>query len=159
MQDTKKMLKRLCDFEKLTSALFAAGQKQDSHPDSEAIIFEKEKQLKRHINYLVSCLKGFEDAHSILSEFVDRVDDFDSAYFKRFCSRDLACLGELKRVTDEFTGAFDYSAALDKNRIVPTGRGVDEEYDAVKDKIDELDADDKAYLKEQKGLFGSNDVR
>ena len=87
------------------------------------------------------------------------MDDFDSAYFERFCSRDLACLGELKRVTDEFRGAFDYSAALDKNRIVPTGRGVDEEYDAVKDRIEELDADDKAYLKEQKSLFGSNDIR
>ena len=75
------------------------------------------------------------------------------------CHSDLSCLGELKRVTDEFRGAFDYSDALDKNRIVPKGRGVDDEYDAVKDKIAELDADDRAYLKEQKSLFGSNDVR
>ena len=75
------------------------------------------------------------------------------------CHSDLSCLGELRRVTDEFRGAFDYPDALDKNRIVPKGRGVDDEYDAVKDKIAELDADDGAYLKEQKSLFGSNDVR
>ena len=30
VKETKKTLKRLCDFEKLTSALFAAGQKQES---------------------------------------------------------------------------------------------------------------------------------
>ena len=159
VKETKKTLKRLCDFEKLTSALFAAGQKQDSHPDSEAIIFEKEKQLKRHINYLVACLKGFEDAHSALGEFADRAEDFESPHFKKFCSSDLSCLEELRRVTEEFRGAFDYSDALDKNRIVPKGRGVDADYDVVKDRIGELDADDKKYLKEQKTLFGSNDVK
>ena len=62
-------------------------------------------------------------------------------------------------MTDEFRGAFDYSDALDKNRIVPKGRGVDDEYDAVKDRIAELDDDDREYLREQRSLFGSNDVR
>ncbi len=157
--DAKKAMKKFCDFEKYVSAIFAAGQKKESHPNSEAIFYENNAQLKRNINYLISSLTGFESACRLLQRFRDNRGEFASAYMRRLCESDLAFVDELEEVCRAFRDAFDFQDALEKSRIIPSDRGVDADYDAVKDKMDALEKKANGHLKEQRDHFGTSDIK
>jgi DNA mismatch repair protein MSH6 len=156
--DAKKAMKKMCDFEKCVSAIFAAGQKKENHPNSEAIFYETEAQIKRNINHLVSCLKGFESALKLLNKFKENAEEFKSGYLKRLCERDFKCLGELQDICESFRNAFDYADALEKNRIVPVSTGVDEDYDEVVEKLEKMEKRARKHLKEQCEHFGTKEV-
>jgi DNA mismatch repair protein MSH6 len=132
--------------------IHAFGNKDLSknHPNSQAILYEMSTYSKKKISDFVATFNGFEA--------IQRLPKLFSGCSSRF----LKSLTHLKpdgnsldmtEKIEYFKGAFNMSQALKTGFIIPES-GVDEDCDRIMEIIEEINAEMKAYSKEQEKFFG-----
>lgn len=132
---------RLYDLERLLSRIHALGLiKLDSHPDSEAVLYENEKYNKNKIRMLVNVLQGLKQVVTGLREVCDYLEASSSEKFLSLKQLlDSSVLETVKTAVVEFEGLFDLNLAKQEGTIKPLP-GVMAEYDDTKESVKELKA-------------------
>ena len=153
--DLKKSLKKMCDFEKLLAWIFSFCVVSDEHPENEAILYEGERQAKKGIGYLLSCLDGFEAASEILNDLREQLegDSKLNGLLGRLLPK--TDLEDLEKTCRLFKKAFNYKEAKENGKIIPSP-GMDPAFDQAQDAMKKVDKEAELYRREQKEFFGTN---
>ncbi len=152
LQEVRLLLATLPDLERHLAQIHAFGNKDLSknHPNSRAILYEMPTYSKKKISDFAATLNGFEAIQRLPKLF----SECSSRFLKSLTH--LKPDGNFLDMTEKieyFKGAFNMSEALKTGFIIPES-GVDEDYDRVMEKIEEINGELQAYLKEQEKFFG-----
>lgn len=152
VRSARSKMSALPDLERLLSKIHAQGNyaKMHNHPDGRAIMFEGPTYSKRKIADFITVLEGFEQVLNIVQLFRDLNSDLIKACTLIEPEGDFPDLSE---TLEYFKTAFDPEEAKKVGSIVPK-KGVDEEYDQVLEKLDEIEKDSNKYLEQQRKHFG-----
>ncbi|CAI9720918.1 mismatch repair Msh6 [Octopus vulgaris] len=157
--ETRELLKKLPDLERILSRIHALGlsNRSNEHPDNRAILYESVTYSKRKIEDFISALEGFKVAQKIIKPFQDKVDGFKSILLRKTVtvksSSSSGCFPDMAEKLKYFDNGFDHNKAKKDGVIVPN-KGVDSDYDgAVKDIKETTNALDR-YLDQQRQLMG-----
>ncbi|XP_037070019.1 DNA mismatch repair protein Msh6-like isoform X2 [Pollicipes pollicipes] len=159
MDDVTARLKQLPDLERLVRRIHVQGNSRlragGSHPDSRAIMFEQTKYSRSRVMDLLSALAGFKQAAQLLQSLAGTASDFGS-YLLRCCltlEKDGGKFPEYDEVLEYFETSFDQAEARKEGRILPSD-GVDEQFDAARDALEQVERELDEYLHEQCRHFG-----
>ncbi|KAF0310403.1 DNA mismatch repair protein Msh6 [Amphibalanus amphitrite] len=159
MDDVTAALKKLPDLERLVRRIHVQGNGRlragGSHPDSRAIMFEEGKYSRRKILDLLAAIGGFQRALTMVRTMADTASSF-SSYLLRCCltlDADGGKFPDFAEVLEYFESSFDQEEARREGRILPAD-GVDEQFDAAKDALEQIEQELAEYLREQSRHFG-----
>jgi DNA mismatch repair protein MSH6 len=159
-------LSSLPDLERLLSRVHSLGSKhrEDTHPESRAVMYETPKYDKNKIMAFASVLNGFKQALKIVAMFKESMPSIKSPLLRRILTVDdgsnskHAVFPDVADALEHFDKVFDAKQAKQTGTIEPR-RGNDAEYDdamdAQKDIIKRLDA----YLREQKRAMNCSSIK
>ncbi|XP_050523673.1 DNA mismatch repair protein Msh6 [Daktulosphaira vitifoliae] len=166
VREIRSELSTLPDLERLFSRIYSQSCNgvESDHAETRAIYFEEKIYSKRKIIDFISILKGFRTSMKIMkilqSENIES-NDSECNLLTKICNHPSSVhpgiYPNLTELLDNFENSFDHNEAMKHGRIFPEP-GMDEQYDAVLEKIHNLEADLKCYLKEQCKHFGCNVV-
>ena len=158
MSEARALLKKTGDIERLLSRVHSmggvGGQEnvgQDGvaayHPDERAVLYEADKHTKRKVGDFSKLLNGLRAAAEI-PELFDNVDIHSPMLGKIVRTTDVGgCFpSDMKEKLDWFFDNFDLQQAA-KGDFEPS-RGMDEEYDAACDAIEDVKRELHAYKEE-----------
>ncbi|KAK9877845.1 hypothetical protein WA026_020077 [Henosepilachna vigintioctopunctata] len=152
LEPTKAILKKLPDLERQIAKIHIFGNQHfsENHPDGRAIFYELKTYTKRKIHDLLKTLKGFEVAQALTDIF----KNCNSKLLRKITQDgDKGMYLNLSDSLQFFRDAFDQETALKEGIIIPK-TGVDEDYDVVVKKIENILEETRMYLKEQEKFFG-----
>ncbi|XP_044755642.1 probable DNA mismatch repair protein Msh6 [Coccinella septempunctata] len=152
LKPAQEILKKLPDLERQIAKIHIYGNKYcaENHPDGRAIFYESKTYTKRKIHDLLNTLRGFESAQGLTDIF----KGCESRLLKKITQTGASGMYlDLSESLQFFREAFDQEMASKDGVIIPKA-GVDEDYDAVMDKIANIQKSLDKYLKEQEKYFG-----
>ncbi|XP_065349562.1 DNA mismatch repair protein Msh6 [Cloeon dipterum] len=151
-EKARKILKELPDLERSLTKISIYGNALTAanHPESRAIFYEDFS--KKKIGNFLLLLKGFEKALKALDFFQGTNEELPQLLRKLTRTADFDEEGrfpEYKDVLNFFKEAFDAEEALKTGKIAPR-KGVDPEFEACCQKLQDLDDELKDHLREVK---------
>ncbi|XP_017112610.1 probable DNA mismatch repair protein Msh6 [Drosophila elegans] len=154
LQEMRALLAPMPDFERNLAQIHLFGNKQIKlmdHPDSRAILFEEKIYNKQKLLGFMAVLKGF----NALTKLPLMLHQCESVLLKRITQlpESGGSFPDLSKVLKYFDTAFDHDAAA-KTGVIAPQPGMDAEYDAAMDSINEIEKRLKTYLVEQERHFG-----
>uniref|UniRef100_A0A1A9WE19 DNA mismatch repair protein n=1 Tax=Glossina brevipalpis TaxID=37001 RepID=A0A1A9WE19_9MUSC len=153
LQDVRALMAPLPDFERHLAQIHHFGSKiiQETHPDGRAILFEEKLYNKKKMQSFVAILKGFETLLKIPTLYAE----CNSPLLRRLSqyTEEGGIFPNMKDKLGFFKQAFDHKKATETGVIAPEA-GIDEEYDAIENKITKINKDLEKYLIEQEKYFG-----
>lgn len=153
--DVVKIMRTLPDLERLLNKIHTQGlcHKSD-HPDSRAVFFEAETYSKRKICDFLSILDGFKTATEIIQHFQNYHSNFKSSILQECVTLESegGIFPQLKDRLLYFDNSFDHEMAKRDGKIIPSA-GIDKEYDAAMEEIEETKKEFESYLRIQRNIF------
>ncbi|XP_005181193.2 probable DNA mismatch repair protein Msh6 [Musca domestica] len=153
LQGIRAVMAPLPDFERYLAQFHHFGSKlvQEKHPDGRAILFEAKQYNKKNIQNFITILRGFETLLKIPSMF----EGVSCSLLKHLSQNENngGAFPNLSKQLTFFKEAFDHAKASESGVIAPE-RGVDEDYDRVESKIQEIKDELEEYRIEQEKFFG-----
>ncbi|KAL7752170.1 DNA mismatch repair protein msh6 [Sorochytrium milnesiophthora] len=122
-------------------------------PDIERIVSRIHMGTCR-IKEMVQVLKGLQRGSELIAALRQRSDNIQSTRLQHLIGN----FPHLDELLSFFARAFDHGQALEQGNIIPRA-GVDEEYDSVLQKIDEMQAGYDAHLKQVQQHLGTRQVK
>ncbi|XP_033861442.3 DNA mismatch repair protein Msh6-like isoform X1 [Acipenser ruthenus] len=163
LSETRELLKKLPDLERLLSKIHSLGStlKSQDHPDSRAILYEEVTYSKRKIADFLSALEGFKIMLEVTSIIQPAVENFRSKLLKQIVSlRDESNEGlfpDLSAELKRWETAFDHQKARSTGVITPKA-GFDPEFDQALSEIEGTQRSLQEYLEKQRKRLGSKSI-
>ncbi|XP_058798810.1 probable DNA mismatch repair protein Msh6 isoform X2 [Phymastichus coffea] len=152
VREVRSKLKKLPDLERMLSKIHAQGNEMKTkyHPDGRAVIFDKEKFIKRTVTDFTTTLDAFREVLDIIDNF----SEFQSALISD-CTKvePQGNFPDLKETLAHFRNAFNYEETKKIGLIIPK-RGVDRNYDMIELELAQIRRELYEYLGAQKKVFG-----
>lgn len=150
-QDTRALLTRLPDLERLLAKMHSLGnlKRSKDHPDARAIFFERSKYSKKQVLDFIAVLNGFETVLKLEEMFGEST----SMLLRNVTSK--SPTGKFPDYVDTlkfFKESFDHKEAASAGHIIP-GEGVDTDYDESLRDIQLIQQELQEYLKDQEKYF------
>ena len=134
----RRTLSKVPDLERLLSRIHALGlQKQSSHPDSRAVLYENDKYNKWKIGSLHAMLGGMKDAIEVLQLLGNFLSNNPGKFDALGSLVNQSVLDEVEKALEHFESTVDLSQAKSSGIVKPK-KGLVEDYDAALFKISEL---------------------
>ncbi|KAJ9582060.1 hypothetical protein L9F63_003643, partial [Diploptera punctata] len=159
VSDVRGILSQVPDLERMLSRIHTQGNalRSKNHPDSRAVFFEDHTYSKRKILDFLQTLNGFKSAEKVALMFQEKYETLSSKLLLQCsCNKDQDEAGKFPNLGEAlqfFDTAFDHEEAKETGRINPS-KGVDPEYDAVKEELRTIKKELDDYLNSQKSYFG-----
>ncbi|CAO1420365.1 unnamed protein product [Diamesa tonsa] len=151
LQNCRHLFSTLPDLERHLAQVHSFGNKElmKDHPNARAILYESHFYGKKKISDFADTINGLESLMKI-------PDMFSSCSSKMLVfltqTEKPGSFIDMTKQLQFFKSSFNFEDALKTGYIIPEA-GVDEDYDGILKKIEQLQKETKSYLKEQEVYF------
>lgn len=152
LKEVRQVLGTLPDLERQLAQIHSFGnlERLKNHPDGRAVLYEEKTYGRKKIRDFISTLDGFESLMILPNLF----KNVESKLLRNLTQQTPeGSFPNMKPSIIFFKNSFNRENALKEGVIAPA-KGVDDEYDAIEKKIEEINEELNEYLKEQEKYFG-----
>uniref|UniRef100_A0A182YHI8 DNA mismatch repair protein n=1 Tax=Anopheles stephensi TaxID=30069 RepID=A0A182YHI8_ANOST len=153
LQNVRQILGQLPDMERHLAQIHGFGLALANHPAKRAILYEEHVYGKKKMRDFIATLKGFESLLALPKLFSGTSSKLLVRLTQKADSSPSGIFPSMERQIQFFESSFDHENALKSGSIVPE-KGLDAEYDAIEQEIQDLNRELDDYLVQQGKFFG-----